>query len=186
MPFSGDMTPDLKSSCLDALTESASELTATVLGGVPFAALPEGVEPLAGHGAYLGLVAADEPIQVGILVDTGGCQHLAKLLLGMAPTDEDLAQSDVSDAMCEIINIIAGGLKRRVSERMKVTMGLPIFVAGHPLPNQQQEVDLRTLQIATASVNLLLLTQKQQTMPISRSGVTLQTAGRAPAKENSA
>ncbi len=180
------MTPDIKSSCLDALTESASELTATVFGGAPFVALAESTEPAAGHGAYLGLVAADEPIQVGILVDAGGCQLLAKLLLGMEPTDDDLPQSDVSDAMCEIINIVAGGLKRRVSERIKVTMGLPIFVAGHPLPNQQQEVDVRALQIATVPVSLLLLTQKQHATPVSRSGVTIQTAGRAPAKENSA
>jgi Chemotaxis phosphatase CheX len=180
------MTPDIKSSCLDALTESASELTATVLGGVPFAALPERSEPMAGHGAYLGLVAEDEPIQVGILVEASGCQLLAKLLLGMEPADEDLAQSDVSDAMCEIVNIVAGGLKRRVSERMKVTMGLPIFVAGHPLPNQQQEVLARGLQIATVPVSLLLLTQKQHATPISVSGVTVQTAGKALAKEISA
>ncbi len=180
------MTPDLKSSCLDALTESASELTATVLGGVPFAALPEPAEPAAGHGAYLGLVAADEPIQVGILVDTGGCQLLAKLLLGMEAGDEDLAQADVSDAMCEIINIVAGGLKRRVSERMKVTLGLPIFVAGHPLPNQQQEVDARALRIASVPVSLLLLTQKQHAAPISRSGVTIQIAANVPVKESSA
>jgi hypothetical protein len=180
------MTPVVQSLCLDALTESASELTATVLGGLPFEALGQPKEFGAGHGAYLGLVAQDEPIQVGILVDGTGCQLLSKSLLGMEPTDEDLPQADVSDAMCEIINIIAGGLKRRVSERMPVTMGLPIFVSGHPLPNQQQSVTARSLKMGDVFACVLLLTQKPNAMPASLRGVTIQNAGQAPAKEHSA
>ncbi len=180
------MTPAVQSICLDALAESAGELTATVLGGMPFQALSLTETFGAGHGAYLGLVAQEEPIQVGILVDGPGCQALAKALLGMEPGDEDLPPSDVSDAMCEIINIIAGGLKRRVSERMPVTMGLPIFVSGHPLPNQQQVVLARMLKIGEITANVLLLTQKQNAASLSRSGVANQNAGAVPAKEHSA
>jgi Chemotaxis phosphatase CheX len=180
------MTPAVQSLCLDALTESASELTSTVLGGLPFEALGSCTDFGAGNGAYLGLVAQEEPIQVGILVDGTGCQLLSKALLGMEPADEDLPPSDVSDAMCEIINILAGGLKRRVSEQMRVTMGLPIFVSGHPLPNQQQAVLARSLKIGDVSASVLLLTQKQNAVPNSRTGVTTQTAGKAPAKEQSA
>lgn len=180
------MTPDIQSSCLDALTESTSELTATVLGGLPFASLGESTNFGGGHGAYLGLVAQEEPIQVGILVDNAGCQVLAKALLGMEPGDEDLPAPDVSDAMCEVINIIAGGLKRRVSGKMQVTLGLPIFVAGHPLPNQQQMVTARQVKIGDVSANVILLTQKQNSAPLSRSGVQTNHAGKAPAKEHSA
>lgn len=180
------MTPDIQSSCLDALTESASELTATVLGGLAFTSHGESTNFGGGHGAYLGLVAQEEPIQVGILVDGAGCQVLAKALLGMDPGDEDLPPPDVSDAMCEVINIIAGGLKRRVSSKMPVTLGLPIFVAGHPLPNQQQTVAARQIQIGDVIANVILLTQKQNAAPISRSGVQTNHAGKAPAKEQSA
>jgi hypothetical protein len=180
------MTPAVQSQCLEALTESASELTRTVLGGLGFQALGPSEDFVAGNGAYLGLVAQDEPIQVGILVDAAGCQLLSKALLGMDAADEDLPPSDVSDAMCEIINILAGGLKRRVSPGMSVTMGLPIFVSGHPLPNQQQSVLARALEIGETSARVLLLTQKQNAVPISRSGVTIQTAGKASAKESSA
>jgi hypothetical protein len=177
------MTPALQSLCLDALTESTSELTSTVLGGLSFEALGDSADFSAKNGAYLGLVAQDEPIQVAILVDGPGGQRLSKALLAMEPADEDLSPSDVSDAMCEIINIIAGGLKRRVSQQMSVTMGLPIFVSGHPLPNQQQAVLARALIIGDVSASVLLLTQKQNAMPISRSGVTIQTAAQGSAKE---
>ena len=180
------MTPVILSSCLDALCESASEVASTVLGGMPFTAPGTDSSYGSGHGAYLGLVADDEPIQVGLLVDPPGCQLLAKSLLGMDPAEEDLPISDVSDAMCEIVNIVAGGLKRRVAERMRITLGLPIFVAGHPLPNQQQEVSARALELGEIKVKLLVLAQKPHAVPISRSGVTTQTAGTGPAKEKSA
>ena len=179
------MIPVLKSSCLDALVDSASEVSATVLGGASFEQLQVPLAYGSCHGAYLSLLTQDEPIQVALLAEAPGCQALAKAVLGMEAGDEDLAAADVSDAMCELINILAGGLKLRVSERMPVTLGLPMFVAGHPLPSQQQEVSSRSLRIADVGVTLVLLTQKNHAAPMSRSGVNLQTAG-ATAKEHSA
>lgn len=168
------MVPDLKLTCRDALTEAASEVAATVLGGMPFAVVAganaeTASEPAPAHGAYVGLVAREEPIQVGLLAEPAGCQLLAKALLGMDAADEDLPSSDVSDAMCEIINIVAGGLKRRVAGSLSVTLGLPIFVAGPPLPNQQQEIVAQELQLGSVAVRLLILTQKEHSAPLSRS-----------------
>jgi hypothetical protein len=164
------MVPDLRLTCRDALTESASEVAATVLGGMSFAVVPGAAEAVSGaHGAYIGLVAQEEPIQVGLLADAAGCQLLAKALLGMEAGDEDLPSTDVSDAMCEIINIVAGGLKRRIAGRLPVTLGLPIFVAGPPLPNQQQEIVAQRLQLGSVPVRLLILTQKEHAVPLSRS-----------------
>jgi len=180
------MSPEVQAICLDALTESASELTGTVLGGATFEVLGPCTDFGGGNGAYLGLVAQEEPIQVGILVDGPGCQSLSKSLLGMDPADEDLPPSDVSDAMCEIVNIVAGGFKRRVLDRMPVTMGLPIFVSGHPLPNQQQTVLARSIKIGGVAANVLLLTQKQHAAPMSRHGVASNGAAQKPAKEQSA
>lgn len=166
------MTPDVQQTCLDALSESAGEVAATVLGGLPCVSKGLADDQLSGHGAYLGLVTQEEPIQVGLLVNPAGCQVLAKALLGMEPGDEDLPLSDVSDAMCEVINIVAGGLKRRVSGRIPVTLGLPIFVSGHPLPNAQQNVVAHALVIGDVSVQLILVTQKSHATSVSRSGVS--------------
>lgn len=165
------MTPDVQGSCLDALTESAGEVAATVLGGLP--CVCEGLTPdaMSGHGAYLGLVAQEEAIQVGLIAEPAGCQALAKALLGLEPADEDLPPADVSDAMCELINIVAGGLKRRVTGRISVTLGLPIFVSGHPLPNAHQNVVAHALVIGEVKVRLILVTQKSHTASVSRSGV---------------
>jgi hypothetical protein len=178
------MTPVLQASCLDALVDAASEVASTVLAGASFEALREGRGYGSGHGAYLSLVAPEESLQVGLLVEPEGCQVLAKALLGMEPGDEDLPPGDVSDAMCEIINIVAGGLKRRVADNMPLTLGLPMFVSGHPLPNQQQEVVSRSLKISEVTVSIILLTQKNHAVARSRSSNSLQPAVKLPAKEH--
>lgn len=179
------MNPQHQAACLEALSEAVGEVAATVLGGVSVAPASSGVTPSSSHGAYLALVAQDEPIQVALLADAAGCQVLSKTLLGMDVAEENLPDADVSDAMCEIINIVAGGLKRRVSQQMPVTLGLPLFVAGPLLPNQQQQVHSRALKLGDVAVDVLLLTQRENVEPLSRSGVN-QVAGHTPAKEQSA
>ena len=180
-PFGMPMTPALKSSCLDALVAATSEVSQTVLGGAGCAPVDTEVGFGAGHGAYLSLTTSEEPIQVGVVVAPEGCQLLAKALLGMMEEDEDLPSGDVSDAMCEIINMVAGGLKRRVSGELAVTLGLPIFVAGHPLPNQHQEVSSCSVRIGDTAVKLILLTQDKAAAPLSRRSSNM----RAAAKEQS-
>jgi len=179
------MNYDDHSACVAALSESLAEVAATVLGGLGVDTLSEQAGPAPPHGAFLAIVAQGEPIQLGLLADAGGCQRLAKTLLGMEPDDEELPTSDVSDAMCEIINIVAGGVKRRVSARLGVTLGLPIFVAGPPLPNPQQDISSLTMSLGDVRVNLLLLTQAQRQEPISKSAIR-SGPGRGPAKEHSA
>jgi hypothetical protein len=179
------MNPAVQSRCLDALADAASELSSTVLG-MDFEALGDGSGLPDGHGAYLGAVAQDEPVQVGIIVAAQGCQRLAKALLGMDAADEDLSESDVSDAMCEIINILAGGLKRRINAELPFTIGLPIFVAGQPWPNAHQSVVERKLKLGNVPTSVILLTQKQSATPSSRRGVTSHGAADVAAKEQSA
>jgi hypothetical protein len=179
------MNSQHQAACLEALREAVAEVAATVLGGMAVSPATAGGNPGASHGAYLALVAQDEPIQVALLAAGPGCQVLSKTLLGMDVADEDLPDSDVSDAMCEIINIVAGGLKRRVSGGMQVTLGLPLFVAGPLLPNHQQQVHTRALQLGDVSVEVLLLTQRENAEPLSKSGVN-QVASSQGTKEQSA
>jgi hypothetical protein len=192
------MIPALQASCLEALVDAIREVSATVLGGTSVETLGNpsvdvpvdavGSRPGIGavDGAYVSLVTPEEPIQVGLVVERPGCQSLAKALLGMEPSDEDLPESDVSDAMCELINMVAGGLKRRVDGRMSIVLGLPLFVAGHPLPNQQHRLSVRALALNDAKVSLILLTQNSQAAPASRGAARSIGGGKAPVKEHSA
>jgi len=113
-------------------------------------------------GAYLALLGHDTSLQVGLLSDASGCQLLSKMLLGMAPEEENLSDSDIADAMCELINVIAGGIKRRVSDRLQINLGLPLFVAGVPRPGHHSHVVLTQVRIADAFAAVLLMSPRTQ------------------------
>jgi hypothetical protein len=161
---------------LVALTESASELAASAFSGVSFvssATVSESSHLKAAQGAYLSLLAQDEAIQVALLATESGCQFLAKALLGIPASAEDLSDSDMSDAVCEIVNMMAGGLKQRISAELRVVTGLPIFVTGHPLPNPHQEMLVQEGAIGDVPVSLLVLAPRNMSNEAQRSAAEL-------------
>jgi hypothetical protein len=197
LPFERAMTPAVQASCLDALVDAMSEVCGAALGvsmrELGSATIDVSVDALGSRpglgpvdGAFMSLVTPEEPIQVGLVVERPGSQVLAKALLGMEAGDEDLPESDVSDAMCEVINMVAGGLKRRADGRLSIVLGLPLFVSGEPLPNQQHRLSARALELGSAKVSVILLTHNSQAAPASRSAVGTTIGGRAPVKEHSA
>ena len=117
---------------LDALVASTLEAAGAALG-CPDARLVETRRalPSGGAGAYMPLIA-DQSLQIALVASEAGCQALAKMLLGMAPTDEDLPSGDVADAVGEIVNVVAGGVKSRMAAAEPgIRLGLPIFIHGH-------------------------------------------------------
>lgn len=115
-----------------AATEVASEIGSGVLafGQVSpperTAAIGDGR-----RGAYVPILSGDYSLHVGIVSDDEGCASLTRALLGMAP-DEDVSQDDIHDAVGEIANMVAGGVKTKVTARgLPVQIGLPIFIHGH-------------------------------------------------------
>jgi hypothetical protein len=85
--------------------------------------------PVAWQGAYLGLIGPAGGLQIGVASDAAGCQRLAKGLLGI-DGGEALPDGEMADALCEIVNIVAGAFKGRVRDRAALQMGLPVFFHG--------------------------------------------------------
>lgn len=121
---------------LDAVTAAASEFTATTLDFPLGATVGLRALPLELTGCYVALVGKNHSVQVGLASDPLGCQDLARALFG---TDEDLPDSEVNDALGEIANIIAGGVKSRCSEaHAGLSLGLPMAMEGHVRPSDRQ------------------------------------------------
>jgi hypothetical protein len=108
------------------------------------------------YGPYLPLGTTQEPMQVGLLSDEEGCQRLAKALLGMDANEADLADSDLGDAVSEILNILAGGIKRRAEGRIDLQLGLPTFVKGVLLPSQHRAAFMADLQLGPVTAVVVL------------------------------
>ncbi len=144
---------------LDDLEAAFQEVAQTALGLSSVSVLGRSDEPEHGYqGAYLGLVAQPGALQIGIASDEAGCQALAKGLMGMGPTDPPLAAPEMADAFCEIVNIVAGGFKGRVREKVgALTMGLPVFFHGPAQPTEHTAVRVAVLQAGASSVAVMLV-----------------------------
>lgn len=139
--------------------EGAAEEVATsalALPGMQVGARHEAPPPL--HGAYIGLVGPAGAVQIGIASSPEGCQALAKGLMGMAPADPDLPDAEVADAVCEIINIVAGGFKARVRDRAsQLQMGLPVFIKGAVQATERIAVRVAEVRLGDVPGALLLV-----------------------------
>jgi len=116
---------------LTASIGAMTELGTSVLGygAVTVVGTTRGVVP-SGAGAYLSLIG-DETVELGLIADTAACAAAARALLGMAP-EEELSESDMADACCEIVNM-ASGLVKRTPELEAMKTGLPLFVSGRAM-----------------------------------------------------
>ncbi len=88
--------------------------------------IPEGMP-----GAFIPLIADSESVQVGIVSSASGCLSLARALL-QGGDDLHVSASDMTDALSEAANILAGFVKRGIHDHLHpVQLGLPLFVNGH-------------------------------------------------------
>ncbi len=82
-------------------------------------------------GAFIPLVGESESVQVGIVSSEEGCQKLARALM-QGGDDMEVTPSDVTDALSEAVNMLAGFVKRNIQEHINpVQLGLPLYVNGH-------------------------------------------------------
>jgi hypothetical protein len=110
------------------------------------------------QGAYLGLVGPVGAIQIGIAAEEETCQSLAKRLLGMDPGEAALPPADMADALCELVNILAGAFKGKVRDRASpLQMGLPVFFNGGVQPTDRTAVSIAGIRAGGRAAALLLV-----------------------------
>jgi hypothetical protein len=138
---------------LKALASGFGELARASFGVERVEILGEHDRPAAGmSGAYLGLIAEKGSVQVGLAAPMEGCRELARGLFQLGPGDP-VGDADVADAVCEIVNQLAGCVQRRVRPRLEVQLGLPTFFHGPAQPTDRLGVavcDVRAGALAGA------------------------------------
>jgi CheY-specific phosphatase CheX len=116
---------------LEATVASATELAKTSMGFTTSRVVGKWDElPEDMAGSWVALVGQGVGVQVGIASSLDGCYGLARAFLRLGDGDE-IADDDVVDALGEMANVIAGGVKRRMAKLDPSTrLGLPIVVRG--------------------------------------------------------
>jgi hypothetical protein len=121
---------------MNLAADAAAEIATGALGmantcwrQAPDARLPDDL-----WGVYIPLMTEGDSVQLGLLGRRDVCAQLAKSLLGMGPDENLDDDSTVFDAVGEVTNLVAGGVKVRAAEHINVKLGLPLALVGAALP----------------------------------------------------
>lgn len=115
---------------LDCLAQVAKEYAGSHLRFEAGTSTPAKAEGGPRPSVYVAILGDKSSMHLGLTTSSEGARALARAFLGLRGK-EDIADRDVVDGMSEILNILAGKVKSRMSARDKsLRLGLPIFVAG--------------------------------------------------------
>jgi hypothetical protein len=89
-------------------------------------------------GAHLALVGVGEGYDLALVASAEGCRDLSRAILGM-PAGAPLRDAEVADAVGELVNMLGGTVKRRLS-RSDLVLGLPLFIHGYIEPSDRLTV----------------------------------------------
>ncbi len=116
---------------MDVFRQATQEVAASALrfdGGA--AAAPAVKDPGAPYGAFISIAGEQASMHLGLSSTQEGCRAVARSLLGMR-TAVAITDEEVGDAVSELMNIIAGKVKSKVSDRdQSLRLGLPMFMKG--------------------------------------------------------
>lgn len=140
---------------LQVVTESAHDLAVTALACE--IVVEEGRECAPTRdtvGCAVSLDARDLHLQIGITSDLGSCEALAQTMIGESC---ELTPNDVFDALGEMTNIVAGGVKKRVAQKYPaIHVGLPTVIRGSLQAKSNQTVARARVRFGAISANLMI------------------------------
>lgn len=116
---------------LDAAVSCVGEVFSVTFGVDPPQKMGE-VDALEGQfrGVTLALISDDEDVELVFAATADAAQALTRLMFCVEPGEPDLPDEDVGDAVGEIANMIAGGVKDRLSGSRTIRLGLPMQFSG--------------------------------------------------------
>jgi hypothetical protein len=119
--------------------------------GINFLPFKEGVSaPVPWRAASLP-INGGLPIAVGITSDQEGCTALASGLLQMPASDLDTSM--VEDSLRELVNMLAGQVKRAMS--LDLALGLPEIVPPADVPRRIDGGQSKSVVVTSGSVQLM-------------------------------
>lgn len=155
MTTTGELGHAAAGAWIDAAERAMAEVAIATLGSdATVAARGAEPPPLVG-GAYLQLIGDDELVHVGLCADEAALRWLATRFCGDAAP---LSAHDVADAVGELVNMVAGGVKRRLAtERRNLQLGLPLYIHGHLQAGERQTLSASQLGIVGGPTVVLVV-----------------------------
>jgi hypothetical protein len=114
-------------------------------------------------GAHIPLIGGGQAFDLALVASSDGCQALSRAILCMGDgPGPPLRDAEVADAVGEIVNMLAGSVKRRMSgQGAELELGLPIFLHGYIQPTDRLSV--MTLPTRFGAIETMVLIAGQRT-----------------------
>lgn len=143
---------------LEAAADASQEIATGPLGATVTSWRDCSGEALPGNlcGVYIPLVSDDLALQFGMLASRDVCIEIARSLLGMTPDEEVGSDEDVFDAVGEVSNLVAGGVKVRVADRCNVNLGVPLALQGKVFPSSGSSSVQGVVRVGESDVWLVM------------------------------
>jgi len=111
-------------------------------------------------GAHIPLIGGGQAFDLALVASPEGCQALSRAILCM--TDKaPLRDAEVADAVGEIVNMLAGSVKRRISGHgAELVLGLPIFLHGYIEPTDRLTVITLPTRLGPIETMVLIAGQR--------------------------
>lgn len=132
----------------EAVISGASELARIALGYAS-ATPTDGPAIVADAGAHIALVGRPS-YELSLSATTAGCAALATAVLGMDVAG--MPPKVIADAIGELVNMLAGSVKRRLPGGSELELGLPVYSTGVVQPSDRQSTVVVPLWIGPVEV----------------------------------
>jgi hypothetical protein len=105
-------------------------------------------------GAHIPLIGGGQAFEMSLVSSEEGCEALSRAILCLT-AGPALREVEIVDAIGEIVNMLAGSMKRRLAGHgAHLALGLPIFVRGYLQPSDR--LSLITLPIRFGPIDTMV------------------------------
>jgi hypothetical protein len=144
-------------SWLERILDAADEVAQTTFNSPANDVQPLDKVPPQRQGSLLPIQRGTESLYVGIMSDQDGCVALTRALLAMEDGQAP-AEADITDAVGELVNILAGVVQRSLDgEGSRVVLGLPMYVRGEIVAPARAEARYANVNLGPARADLMVV-----------------------------
>ena len=111
-------------------------------------------------GAHIPVLGGGGAFDLALVALPEDCQALSRAILYASP-DQVLRDTEVADAIGEVVNMLAGSVKRRMTGvGAELELGLPIFLHGYIQPTDRLMVTAFPTHFGTVETMVLITGQR--------------------------
>jgi hypothetical protein len=111
-------------------------------------------------GAHIPVIGGGQAFDLALVSSADGCQALSRAILCLGD-GAPLRDAEVADAVGEIVNMLAGAVKRRMAgSGAELMLGLPLFLHGYIQPTDRLSV--LTLPTRFGAIDTMVLIAGQR------------------------